>query len=138
MAGRKRGRLQRMLENLGPGIITGASDNDPNGIATYAEVGAQFGLSPGSGVFSLVRTCSRRVSRSLVTLRTSVRSLIAYIMAAKSRMARLTIPRAIGADTFPFPGSREPQDRPRRPSGGGPDTKGPTRPLGPARSRPAP
>ena len=28
---------------LGPGLITGASDDDPSGIATYAQVGAQFG-----------------------------------------------------------------------------------------------
>ena len=28
---------------LGPGLITGASDDDPSGIATYSQVGAQFG-----------------------------------------------------------------------------------------------
>jgi NRAMP (natural resistance-associated macrophage protein)-like metal ion transporter len=30
---------------LGPGLITGASDDDPSGIATYSQAGAQFGLS---------------------------------------------------------------------------------------------
>ena len=30
---------------LGPGLITGASDDDPSGIATYSQVGAQFGYS---------------------------------------------------------------------------------------------
>ncbi|MFZ2226314.1 MAG: divalent metal cation transporter [Candidatus Moraniibacteriota bacterium] len=30
---------------LGPGLITGASDDDPSGIGTYSSVGAQFGLS---------------------------------------------------------------------------------------------
>ncbi len=30
---------------LGPGLITGASDDDPSGIATYSQVGAQFGFS---------------------------------------------------------------------------------------------
>jgi NRAMP (natural resistance-associated macrophage protein)-like metal ion transporter len=30
---------------LGPGLITGASDDDPSGIVTYAQAGAQFGLS---------------------------------------------------------------------------------------------
>jgi len=30
---------------LGPGIVTGASDDDPSGIATYSQAGAQFGLS---------------------------------------------------------------------------------------------
>jgi NRAMP (natural resistance-associated macrophage protein)-like metal ion transporter len=33
----------RALQWLGPGLITGASDDDPSGIATYAQVGAQFG-----------------------------------------------------------------------------------------------
>ncbi len=30
---------------MGPGLITGASDDDPSGIATYSQAGAQFGLS---------------------------------------------------------------------------------------------
>src|ERR1700738_2129421 len=34
-----------ILPRLGPGLITGAADDDPSGIATYSEVGAQFGLS---------------------------------------------------------------------------------------------
>ncbi len=33
------------LASLGPGLITGASDDDPSGIATYSQTGAQFGLS---------------------------------------------------------------------------------------------
>src|SRR5664279_3324205 len=35
----------RALRILGPGLITGASDDDPSGIATYSQVGAQFGFS---------------------------------------------------------------------------------------------
>src|SRR6202042_2298152 len=31
------------LAFLGPGLITGAADDDPSGIATYSQVGAQFG-----------------------------------------------------------------------------------------------
>ena len=34
----------RALAVLGPGLVTGASDDDPSGIATYSQVGAQFGL----------------------------------------------------------------------------------------------
>ena len=34
-----------MLEKLGPGLITGAADDDPSGIATYSQAGAQFGFS---------------------------------------------------------------------------------------------
>ena len=33
-----------VLKALGPGIITGASDDDPSGIATYSQAGAQFGF----------------------------------------------------------------------------------------------
>ena len=33
----------KLLQFLGPGLITGASDDDPSGIATYSQVGAQFG-----------------------------------------------------------------------------------------------
>src|SRR4030088_2544423 len=32
-----------LLSRLGPGLVTGASDDDPSGIATYSQVGAQFG-----------------------------------------------------------------------------------------------
>jgi NRAMP (natural resistance-associated macrophage protein)-like metal ion transporter len=35
--------LMRFLAVLGPGLITGAADDDPSGIATYSQVGAQFG-----------------------------------------------------------------------------------------------
>ncbi len=32
-----------VLRSLGPGLVTGAADDDPSGIATYSQVGAQFG-----------------------------------------------------------------------------------------------
>jgi len=35
----------QLLRLLGPGLVTGAADDDPSGIATYAQVGAQFGPS---------------------------------------------------------------------------------------------
>jgi NRAMP (natural resistance-associated macrophage protein)-like metal ion transporter len=35
----------RLLRALGPGLITGASDDDPSGIATYSQAGAQFGFA---------------------------------------------------------------------------------------------
>ena len=42
--GKKRGgTLGTMMRQLGPGLITGAADDDPSGIATYAQIGAQFG-----------------------------------------------------------------------------------------------
>jgi Mn2+/Fe2+ NRAMP family transporter len=38
-------KLFRVFGRLGPGIVTGASDDDPSGIATYSQVGAQFGFA---------------------------------------------------------------------------------------------
>jgi len=42
-------KLKRKLTNfwklLGPGLVTGASDDDPSGIATYSQAGAAYGLS---------------------------------------------------------------------------------------------
>jgi NRAMP (natural resistance-associated macrophage protein)-like metal ion transporter len=35
----------RLLRMLGPGLVTGASDDDPSGIATYSVAGAQFGFA---------------------------------------------------------------------------------------------
>ena len=36
-----------LVEKLGPGLITGASDDDPSGIGTYSQAGAQLGFSIG-------------------------------------------------------------------------------------------
>jgi hypothetical protein len=41
------GFARRILAALGPGLITGASDDDPSGIGTYSQAGAQFGFSIG-------------------------------------------------------------------------------------------
>jgi NRAMP (natural resistance-associated macrophage protein)-like metal ion transporter len=38
-------KLLRGVRKLGPGIVTGAADDDPSGIATYSQVGAQFGFT---------------------------------------------------------------------------------------------
>lgn len=42
---KKNTKLTRLLKILGPGLVTGASDDDPSGIATYSQAGAQFGLA---------------------------------------------------------------------------------------------
>ena len=41
----KSNKLTRFWKLLGPGLVTGASDDDPSGIATYSQAGAAFGLS---------------------------------------------------------------------------------------------
>jgi len=38
-------KIKKILSKLGPGFITGASDDDPSGIATYAQTGALFGFA---------------------------------------------------------------------------------------------
>jgi NRAMP (natural resistance-associated macrophage protein)-like metal ion transporter len=62
----KRTRHFNPLTALGPGLITGAADDDPSGIATYSQAGAQFGFQmlwtmvftyPLQGVFQSV--CAR-------------------------------------------------------------------------------
>ncbi len=40
------GRFRRFFSNLGPGLITGAADDDPSGISTYSVTGAAFGYAP--------------------------------------------------------------------------------------------
>ncbi len=42
---KKPNKFKRLWKLLGPGLITGASDDDPSGIATYSQAGAAFGLS---------------------------------------------------------------------------------------------
>jgi NRAMP (natural resistance-associated macrophage protein)-like metal ion transporter len=39
------GKLKVYLKSFGPGLITGASDDDPAGIGTYSQTGAQFGYA---------------------------------------------------------------------------------------------
>src|SRR5664280_2258262 len=47
-------RFGRFLNILGPGIVTGAADDDPSGIATYSQAGAQFGFQmPWTMLFTL-------------------------------------------------------------------------------------
>jgi NRAMP (natural resistance-associated macrophage protein)-like metal ion transporter len=41
------GKLRSALRKLGPGLVTGAADDDPSGVATYSQVGAQFGYNMG-------------------------------------------------------------------------------------------
>ncbi|HXD03334.1 MAG TPA: divalent metal cation transporter [Novosphingobium sp.] len=47
-------RRRRWYSVLGPGLVTGAADDDPSGIGTYSQVGAQFGYTqPWALLFSL-------------------------------------------------------------------------------------
>src|SRR3978361_1040801 len=44
MAGASKKPRRMLLRLLGPGLVTGAADDDPSGIATYSQAGAQFGF----------------------------------------------------------------------------------------------
>lgn len=41
----RRKRIPSFLRHVGPGVVTGAADDDPSGLATYTQAGAQFGSS---------------------------------------------------------------------------------------------
>ncbi|MBU4537923.1 MAG: divalent metal cation transporter [Weeksellaceae bacterium] len=45
MSGKKKSALGKFWKMIGPGLVTGASDDDPSGIATYSQAGAAFGLA---------------------------------------------------------------------------------------------
>jgi Mn2+/Fe2+ NRAMP family transporter len=51
MANRKKNQIEPkgkgLLSRFGPGLITGASDDDPSGIGTYSQAGAQIGFGIG-------------------------------------------------------------------------------------------
>jgi len=46
-----RKRIKKLFRAIGPGFITGASDDDPSGIGTYAQTGAQFGYTQLWAIF---------------------------------------------------------------------------------------
>ena len=50
-AGPRKGLLRKLFGMLGPGLVTGAADDDPSGIATYSQAGAQFGYALGWTMF---------------------------------------------------------------------------------------
>ena len=57
---------RRWLSQLGPGLITGAADDDPSGIATYSQAGAQFGYQMG---WTVVLTYPLMVGIQMVSAR---------------------------------------------------------------------
>jgi NRAMP (natural resistance-associated macrophage protein)-like metal ion transporter len=57
---------RRWFRRLGPGLITGAADDDPSGIATYSQAGAQFGYQLG---WTVVLTLPLMVAVQLISAR---------------------------------------------------------------------
>ena len=63
---RRIAELRLWLRKLGPGLITGAADDDPSGIGTYSQAGAQFGFAP---LWMLLFTYPLMVGIQLVSAR---------------------------------------------------------------------
>jgi NRAMP (natural resistance-associated macrophage protein)-like metal ion transporter len=65
----RRNFFRRVLGRLGPGLITGAADDDPSGIGTYSQVGAQFGYGMlwtvifSYPLMSVIQEISARIGR---------------------------------------------------------------------------
>jgi NRAMP (natural resistance-associated macrophage protein)-like metal ion transporter len=59
-------RSTRWLRKLGPGVITGAADDDPSGIATYSQAGAQFGFALG---WTVVLTLPLMIAIQMISAR---------------------------------------------------------------------
>jgi NRAMP (natural resistance-associated macrophage protein)-like metal ion transporter len=60
------GRAKQLADSLGPGLITGAADDDPSGLATYSQAGAQFG--PGL-LWTMAFTAPLMIAIQLVSAR---------------------------------------------------------------------
>ena len=86
---------------LGPGLITGAADDDPSGIATYSQAGAQFGFSM---LWTVVFTLPLMVAIQLVSARighVTGRGLAANIKARFPRPVLLgVVGLLVGANTL--------------------------------------
>ena len=81
----------RGLRQLGPGLITGAADDDPSGIATYSQAGAQFGYSM---LWTVVFTLPLMVAIQIVSARIGYvtrRGLAANIKASFPRWVLLGV-----------------------------------------------
>ncbi|MGZ5572071.1 MAG: NRAMP family divalent metal transporter [Usitatibacter sp.] len=79
------------VKHLGPGLITGAADDDPSGIATYSQAGAQFGFHM---LWTVVLTFPLMVGIQLVSARMgriTGKGLAANIRAAFPRSMLLSI-----------------------------------------------
>src|SRR5450432_424861 len=81
----------KRLRQLGPGLITGAADDDPSGIATYSQAGAQFGYSLS---WTMVFTYPLMVGIQMISARLGCitgRGLAANIKAAFPRPVLLGV-----------------------------------------------
>ncbi|UPK25209.1 NRAMP family divalent metal transporter [Bradyrhizobium sp. 195] len=90
-----------LLQRLGPGLITGAADDDPSGIATYSQAGAQFGYGL---LWTVFLTTPFMIAIQLVSAqigRVTGKGLAANVMKVAPRWAVLTlVAMLVAANTF--------------------------------------
>ena len=125
-------KFWRFLTLLGPGLTTGAADDDPSGIATYSQTGAQFGygqlwtalymlpfmaavqeacarigLVTGKGIAAVVKEhYSKRVLYAVVTLVVVANTInIGADIGAMAEAAKLLVPIPFGILTFIITGT---------------------------------
>ena len=63
---KKKSKIRSWLRKLGPGLVTGAADDDPSGIATYSQAGAKFGYDLG---WTVVLTYPLMVAVQMISAR---------------------------------------------------------------------
>jgi NRAMP (natural resistance-associated macrophage protein)-like metal ion transporter len=90
-----------LLRSLGPGLVTGAADDDPSGIATYSQAGAQFGYGL---LWTVFLTLPFMIAIQLVSAqigRVTGKGLAANVMAIAPRWAVLAlVGMLVAANTF--------------------------------------
>jgi NRAMP (natural resistance-associated macrophage protein)-like metal ion transporter len=93
--------LPAWLQRLGPGLITGAADDDPSGIATYSQAGAQFGFGL---LWTVFLTTPFMIAIQLVSAqigRVTGKGLAANVMKVAPRWAVLVlVAMLVVANTF--------------------------------------
>ena len=94
-------RLHNGIKQLGPGLITGAADDDPSGIATYSQAGAQFGYSM---LWSMVLTLPLMAAIQIISARIGYvtrKGIVANIRDAYPRWVLVsTVALLVGANTL--------------------------------------
>ncbi len=97
-------RARQYLRAIGPGLITGASDDDPSGIATYAQAGSKYGLSflwTALLTFPLMAAVQEICDRTALATGTSIGGLVrARFQRAGQRIVGLLLLVLIVANTL--------------------------------------
>jgi len=107
--------FQMLFRRLGPGLITGAADDDPSGIATYSQAGAQFGYAL---LWTVFLTTPFMIAIQLVSGRigrVTGKGLAANAMAIAPRwLVAVLVGLLIIANTFNIAADISPWQRPLR------------------------